>query len=814
MQRPTFFVTLFFVCGLIIGKFFPIQPAYLIFCSIISILTTFILYKIKSDKTNYLILFSILTLGILSQSFVSSDYLYSQKIIASIPPDTKISITAKISDESLRPNKNFIDLKNVIIRSNKIDYLLPDKIRLSLTGDAKKKYDLSNAIVGDPIELENAVLLPLEPISNPDIFDYKAYLKANGIAGITLCWDAENINILSKENKNLSRYFFYIIRDTRKYILSNIDVNYDQQSAPVFKAFLLGDAYYFTDSQNQDFINTGIMHIFAVSGLHVSLILSIFLIFFSILRIPRKTNYILCLIIIFIFTALTNFKPAINRTSIMCCCFLIAAISKYEVESITSLFFSALIILLFDPLAMDQISFQLSFIAAFSVIIIYPTLRDLFLPKPDDKKKKKKKFNEKTFLNKISAYTIDFLFQIIAVNIGLLPIIIYSFGKFTLIGIVANFFLIPIGFIVLATGLLSLLMSVILPYAAYIIGSANTFFISIMLYLAKLFASVPFAFLPIKKIPLFMIGIYYLILFGGIWITKPKDQIYKIRQRINFILIMLILISMIVTFPLFNHTNEDMSIFFLDVGQGDSIYIEFPDGKNMLIDAGRNAPTNCGKNIVAPFLRSRGRAVVNTVMASHSDSDHIGGIPYILENFIVETFLENGDKSESEVYAVLDNLLSNQSIDRITVERGDEIKGIDDVKGYILNPVNKDILKNKSNDNSIILRLVYDEFSIILMGDLEKKKELELIKAGLPLSSDVIKIAHHGSKSSNSERFIKIVNPKIAVISVGKNNPYGHPSSQVLETFKNNNTLIYRTDIHGAITISTDGEKISVKAQK
>jgi competence protein ComEC len=253
---------------------------------------------------------------------------------------------------------------------------------------------------------------------------------------------------------------------------------------------------------------------------------------------------------------------------------------------------------------------------------------------------------------------------------------------------------------------------------------------------------------------------------------------------------------------------DNLTTHFLDVGQGDSILIQF-SGKNILVDGGE---VSMGPRVSA-YLKDHGVSSLDLVVASHPHSDHIGGLIAVLKSFPVRQVLDSGQVHSSQTYEEYLTLIDQKNIPFKVAERGQKINLDPRLKIEVLNPP-KAQFKDDLNDNSVILRVTYGGVSFLLPGDAEKEAENSMISSNHNLDSDILKVAHHGSSSSSTSAFLQAVSPDVAVIEVGKGNDYGHPSSTTLKTLKNVGSAVYRTDLNGNIVVTTDGTSYSVAVQK
>lgn len=269
-------------------------------------------------------------------------------------------------------------------------------------------------------------------------------------------------------------------------------------------------------------------------------------------------------------------------------------------------------------------------------------------------------------------------------------------------------------------------------------------------------------------------------------------------------LIIVILLNFVI--PISSSKRKYPEINFIDVGQGDSTLIRV-NNKNILIDGGGSMETenfDVGEKTLFPYLLDRGIYALDYVMVSHFDADHSQGLEYVMKNMKVKNAVISSLGQESKEYTTFLNLAKRQQTNLIYVRKGDVIK-IGDCIIEILYPDNEEIVENRKNNNAIVSKITWKEYSILFTGDIEEKAEKKILNMYEnkleKLESTIIKVGHHGSKTSSTEAFIQAVKPKIALIGVGKNNKFGHPNENVLERLKNIGCKIYRTDIQGEITV-------------
>jgi competence protein ComEC len=256
--------------------------------------------------------------------------------------------------------------------------------------------------------------------------------------------------------------------------------------------------------------------------------------------------------------------------------------------------------------------------------------------------------------------------------------------------------------------------------------------------------------------------------------------------------------------------SDVLEVIFFDVGQGDAILILFPYGGNMLIDGGEKIQ---GERVILPYLRKKGIRKIDTVVLTHAHSDHVGGLIPVLKTLPVGLVVESGLPHTTGLYMEFLELIDEKKIPYKMVHRGQELTGFSGVKIEFLNPPHPFLEDGGSdvNNNSVVIKLNYGGVQFLFCADIEKEAERELLNYGSKLRSLIIKVPHHGSKTSSSWEFIKEVNPEAAIISAGRGNRFGHPDSMTLMKYKRVGSEIYRTDVNGAIIISTDGRKYKLK---
>ena len=543
----------------------------------------------------------------------------------------------------------------------------------------------------------------------------------------------------------------------------------------------------------------------AVSGSHITYIISAFSILME--KKNKRITKILTIIFLIFFMALTGFTASVVRASIMGILILTSGLVHRKSDTINNLGISSLIILICNPYTIIDAGFWLSFAGTMGIILLEEPINSYF--------QKFKICKIKSISWIINSFTITF-----AANIIIIPIMAYMFSTFSMTFWISNILAAPVMEFVTIYGFLIYFISIFLLPLAKFLGIILNFSLNSLIKIAEITSLIPGSSIYIKTPYLLECIIYYLILFLIFNWKRIKEKLEnnKILEKIkknSYKYISIILISIILTNTISNKIFQEIKIYFVDVGQGDSTLIQTIEGKNILIDGGGSefGSFDVGESILLPYLLDRRITTIDYLMISHFDSDHIGGVFAILENLEVKNIIISKQGETSENLKKFYEITNNKGIRTIIVKKGDIVE-IDKYSHFeILFPEDNLIEDNILNNNSIVARFNSLDFSILFTGDIEEiaeKRLCELYSGTDKLEAFVLKVAHHGSKTSSTEEFLELVKPKIALIGVGKNNNFGHPNIDVIERLENMGSKIYRTDNCGEIIIRINREKLQI----
>ena len=543
----------------------------------------------------------------------------------------------------------------------------------------------------------------------------------------------------------------------------------------------------------------------AVSGSHITYIISAFSILME--KKNKRITKILTIIFLIFFMALTGFTASVVRASIMGILILTSGLVHRKSDTINNLGISSLIILICNPYTIIDAGFWLSFAGTMGIILLEEPINSYF--------QKFKICKIKSISWIINSFTITF-----AANIIIIPIMAYMFSTFSMTFWISNILAAPVMEFVTIYGFLMYFISIFLLPLAKFLGIILNFSLNSLIKIAEITSLIPGSSIYIKTPYLLECIIYYLILFLIFNWKRIKEKLEnnKILEKIkknSYKYISIILISIILTNTISNKIFQEIKIYFVDVGQGDSTLIQTIEGKNILIDGGGSefGSFDVGESILLPYLLDRRITTIDYLMISHFDSDHIGGVFAILENLKVKNIIISKQGETSENLKKFYEITNNKGIRTIIVKKGDIVE-IDKYSHFeILFPEDNLIEDNILNNNSIVARFNSLDFSILFTGDIEEiaeKRLCELYSGTDKLEAFVLKVAHHGSKTSSTEEFLELVKPKIALIGVGKNNNFGHPNIDVIERLENMGSKIYRTDNCGEIIIRINRKKLQI----
>lgn len=654
--------------------------------------------------------------------------------------------------------KSIYHLEDAIFKLKIISYKIDgNKLSMELDGKEnlignyyfeteKEKNTFANIYsIGDELIIKGKLESPKNN-TIPNTFNYKKYLQNKKIQYIV---NIESIKMY-KKNKNI----FYKIKNYVYKRISNIDNN------EYIYALVLGECLYI---DSETYRINGVSHLFSLSGLHVSLIASMILVIVK--AIKRKKyeenmkDYLFIFVFLLFFAFITNFKVSFLRAIIF---FILSGINKvyyYNVKGDNLLIIVYIVMLMINPFCIYDVSFQLSWVITYFLFFT-------------------------TDLCKSNNYIIKLLWASFISLLSSLPIIINNFYTVNLLSIINNLFFVPfVSYIIYPLSLLTTIFNFLNKILLFLTNILEK--VSLILSNIKIFN------INFPKMSCFEIIIYYILFV----------LIIKCRKKIKYI----IMITLLLIYSLFKiNINKNTKLYFFDVGQGDSAFIITPNKKTIMIDTGgylkyeidewkkKNKEFSLMNNSIIPFFKSIGVNKIDYLFLTHGDDDHAGYAKDLTQSIHVENIIiNNGKVNNLEKELKYHKVKSNYKIDNIV------IRSLND-KDY-----------NDENKNSLILLFEVENKKILFMGDASIEQEKNIIRKYNLENIYILKAGHHGSRTSSCEIFVESINPRYSIISVGKNNKFGHPDKNVFNVLSQNSE-VFRTDEDGTIYFEFDKKDVNI----
>jgi competence protein ComEC len=634
-------------------------------------------------------------------------------------------------------------------------------------------------------------------------FSYKEFLAREGIHSVVYL---PAIDVLAEGQGNPVLQGIYGFKDR---LLTVIDDLFSDPQAAVLGAELLGDDSGLPEFLVEDFRAVGLSHLLVVSGFHVA-VLTLVVVRFAEPLFGRKGAVYFTSAVLVLYMIMVGAEPSVVRATIMAVAYLIGTrlLGRPQL-GLASLMVAAIIMTAINPLIVWGVGFQLSFAATLG-LILYAQPLDRWM--------------RGVLLRRVSADTADgwpgLIVRVIVASISAqiltIPLVIYYFQHFSTVSLLSNVLVMPFQPLIITLGGVTALLGLLFTLPAQLLAWVVWLFLTYTIGVAELLAQLPFASVPARVTPVGLIVIYALI--GTVtWVmTREMERREAIFGRIRANLTLktaaagAVIVAILVIIWGNSQPDGKLHVAFLDVGQGDATLIITPSGRQILIDGGYYPSlmsSHLGRYL--PFWDND----IDMLIATHPDADHISGLPSVFDRYDVAQLVTYGaEHGESDIYDELLDMAEENDVPQVAVRAGETIVIEDGVRLEVVHP--GDNLSDARNDNSVSLRLVYGDFSMLLSADAEEKAEREMVESGLPLQAIVYKGGHHGSRTSSTLPFLEAMQPQIAVISSGDGNRFGHPHAEALDRLAQIGATVLRTDQLGTIEVITDGTQMWWEALK
>ena len=560
----------------------------------------------------------------------------------------------------------------------------------------------------------------------------------------------------------------------RKQLLTRINEIVPGEAGAFASALLLGERSGITYEMDTAFKVSGISHIIAVSGLHISILFGLI---YTLLTKRRVLSCLVGLPALFLFAAIAGFTPSITRACIMQSLMLLAMVLDREYDGPTALSFAVLVMLVANPLTILSVSFQLSVGCMLGIFLFSEKIQQYLLERKRKHIKKENKLMNRMWHGIASSVSVSLSATVITT-----PLVAYYFGCISVFGVVTNLLTLWVisfifyGIIVclllslISMGLGQILSAVVAIPIQFVLGTAG--FIS-KLPMAAVYTSDPY-------VVVWLIGVYILL---GIFMLQKKKQPVLLLTSIVFTLLLT------QVFSWFEPLQDDFRVTMLDVGQGQSILLQ-SDGKTFLVDCGGDDGEDVAST-TAEALLSQGISRLDGIIVTHYDADHFGGVQYLLSRVrtdrLILPYVEDAQKTAEP--------LVSASTGAVEYIHEDMLYSFGSTEMTVFAPDSY----NSDNESSICILFQWKNCGILITGDRGAEGEKLLLQSHSIPEVDVLVAGHHGSAGATSEELLATASPQFAFISVGEDNRYGHPSNKMLERLINAGCEIYRTDIHGTI---------------
>lgn len=579
----------------------------------------------------------------------------------------------------------------------------------------------------------------------------------------------------------------------REHLQTQIERYAGPETAPILKALIIGLRDGIDDETTEHFARSGVIHVLAVSGLHVGFVMGICYGVLWLLRLPRQRLIALVLAAVWFYAWLTGAKPPVVRASVMATLFLVGQLRDRPTTPANFLAAAALLILLVRPVELFNAGFQLSFSAVAGILFLHPVIDQTF---------QRSAWLRRCCAYRLPRWVIGMLGVTLAAQLGTLPVSVFHFGRFSIAGFVANLFVVPMIFLTVASAFAALAIAIVAPAVASVLAAVPNLLIHGILRLTAWIGAAPLASIDNWHPPITLLCLYIVVLvllFFG-W------------QRRVFVLAIgagLAIGNVHVWSAVLNRPHE-AEITVLDVGQGDAIFIRFPGGKTLLIDAGHATPDfDAGEQRIVPFLRQAGVRKLDMVIISHPHLDHFGGLPAILKALPIRSVVVTDSTDDNPLFQELLATLRDAGVVLRQVRRGDVIDDFAPARLLVLSPSPiDDPLLRTANNASVAVQLRVGDTAFLFPGDAETAAEMAMLPFSELLQSDVLKAGHHGSATSSTTPFVAAVAPRWSIVSAGAFNRFGHPSPLVTARLDSLGSDTLRTDLHGATVFRSDGRTV------
>lgn len=759
----------------ILGLFAYFNNQQIIFCATISIIGIILILKDCFPTKLILIWLLMFYFAFFNAQLriKNSDDLLMLAPQKSVIEGQIVSIPNTTRDDTLKfflnVNKIKYDDKTINIPNNKT------LVSIRYQGEIKNK-----PLIGNSYSMEGKLVAPFRS-TNPSQFSYANYLR--NFQAYTVFYSTEKDYHLIPTQLSLRWKILQGLNNSRINILDSHSKYLKSPNIEILGGIVFGDdAIAPPDYIKTTFINSGLLHILAASGMNVAFIYGFLFFFLRKLRVPYKISITAGIFVIILYSLMTGLGPSVIRAAIMLIFILLGKLIDRDAHSISLLAFVGLLMLIYNPAFINDVGFQLSFIVTFGLLLCTNIVMGYF----------------KWLPNWLSGS----IFVPLIAQIWVIPIQMFYFNNISLYSVFANILTVPFLSVISFGGFVSSVFALIKPISDIVCRVFDFVLnplLNILVWISNFFSGLPHSLFITTHPSILQVILYYLILLLGVYILKNRF----VDKKPIFIFLGLIGLLFLSTI---NIPNKNLEIISFDVQNGDAFLLKTPQNRYMIIDTGKSGyrgSSSKAKMIIVKYLRDKGIKEIDSLILTHFDNDHSGGAIDLVNDVKIDKVYVNSLSDDSriakQIYKKVPNLVCVKGKTLIVDENNFSIE---------LNKAHINKQKNISvdNENSIISIVRYNKFSMLFTGD-AGIVALTQLKSQLPRNITVLKVGHHGAKNVVNRPMIEYLNPKISLISVGENR-YGHPNKKTLQVLRNTN--IYRTDLNHSIKIEVSPKEYKI----
>jgi competence protein ComEC len=805
-RRPFVFVAAFFIAGILLGDAvwgggLPIAAA----AAVLAILVV-LLGVVASGRLGRAVLAALIVwLGVVAVNLFRARVLREGSFSALVAPGQECRIEGVILDE---PESK--ESEGLFGQPEAHVY----RFHLRVTGvelEGRTQPASGKAVVtvsrdgelgvgyGDRVALWGTVRAP-EPARNPGGFDYRTYLERKGIRRLIRVGTRDEVERLGGGGSPVWR-FVYGARDRFEHALERGRMS--EEDRTFLKAVLLGKRRAVSEELEDALLNTNTLHILAISGLHVGIIALAVRRALRACFLPRWAASVITLVVVALYAAMTGGRPSVVRASVMMGVFLLAPVVRREADALNSLALAAVVILVVRPLDVYAAGFQLSFVAAGVIVLLAPRLiewaaaRWHLRPEPGVEVA-----DWRVAVNGVALAGVQLLAVTISAYIAVAPLTAYYFNRFAPLSFIPNVAVVALMGIIVPLGLVAAVAGQVSSLVAAGLNTVNGVLIGALRHVVVLTSNVHLVHVNVRSAPLLVLCAYYAVLVA-VGFAHGASRTIRVALAAT-----LAAVGAVAIWSPAAPAPDATEITILDVGKGEAIFVRTRQGRRILIDGGMVVGGDPGRWSIMPFLRSRGYNRLDTVVLTHYDADHYGGLAHVVKRMAVGRLVVRGGP-ESRKADRADELMRIVERRGIPVERlgaGQRLTPPGDTPIVALAP--EATLPDTVNENnaSIVLR-VGGGPGVLLAADIEAETEQRLVEARAGgLAAAVLKVPHQGSKRSSTPEFLDAVQPALAIITADRYKIHPHPAPEIVERYEARGVKVLRTDYHGAIVVLlTDG---------